>query len=418
MFTLRMVLFAGLIFGAVMAPSRGLAAYNFVEGYNVIDTANDPAIGANFAATAGQERDIAVDAARGIIYMARGQGTVADGRTGVSAAIAAIVITNGALPGSNFRDTGVIGPATGQPTLTWCQSLAYDPVSDKLWVLGSPLGKNPVIFSAPGGTLGGAPDGGNISAINGAFVRAFQVDTNLLDVGVYVSPSVSTNGIPSREGAPRGFAVRTVGTNTTVYLGMGNHVQAWSNDQPTDGTNSPWRRVWATLRPPTGNLTTTRVGLTGFNGVNAVTVDDDGNCFFSVQVSGGRIWCVRPDRIQLAADPLSLDFNDLPFGGSSDREVVALIYGASAGAPFITPPQCLTFCRFDNQKNLFASFLPAAAQRGVTRLEIDDTLSFTNSGAYIAARAIDGFGSGQPAGGQDTILSSMRLKQAAAGQPQ
>ncbi len=418
MFTLKKVLVICSALAAIAATPDGFCAYNFVEGYNVLDTNNAPGIGTNYAATSGAERDIGVDTARGIIYMARGTLTGAagpDGRPNGVIGIAAIVVTNGARAGSNFRDTGLINaPASG---LGFCQSLAFDPVGDKLWVFGSPIGANPNVWFANGGTLGGAPDGDNPGAPNSALVKAFQVDTNLLDPGVYVNPQVSTNGALQRGGQPRGFAVRTVGTNTTVYLGMGNHVEAWSNDQPLTGTNSVWRRVWATLRPPAGNLTSTRV-TTAFSGVNGVAVDDDGNCYFSVQTTGGRIWCVRPAAVQAATDPMSLDFNDVPFGGTSTQDVVSLIYSASPDATLVTPPQAITFARFDAQKTLFVSFLPGVAQRGVTRLDIDNNLSFTNGGAYIAARAVDGFGSGQPAGGQDTILPSMRLKQAAAGQPQ
>src|ERR1043166_6521525 len=196
---------AAFVFILVSTASAAVG-YSFVEGYNVLDTNNAPvfstgSVGTNFAGTAGQERDIAVDSVRGIIYIPRGQNTVPHGRSGFSGApISAFVVTNGARVGSNFRDTGLIGPVSGQPTLTWCQSLAYDPGSDKLWVLGSPLGANPVIFNAPGGTLGGAPAGDGINSVNAAFVKAFQLDTNLLDVGVY---SNGVNGLPGRGGAPR-----------------------------------------------------------------------------------------------------------------------------------------------------------------------------------------------------------------------
>jgi hypothetical protein len=193
-----------------------------------------------------------------------------------------------------------------------------------------------------------------------------------------------------------------------VYIGMGNHVQAWSNDQELGGTNSPWRRIWATQRPPVSTTVATRVALTGFNGVNGLAVDDDGNCYFSVQNTGGRIWTVRPSVIQFVADPMSLDFNDLAFGGSNEREILPIIFPTTT--LLTTPPQSITFARFDNQKSLFVSYLPSATSRGVTRLDIDNDFSFTNGGAFIAARAIDGFGSGQPAGGQDTILATMRLK--------
>jgi hypothetical protein len=410
MLAIRNFVLAALVAVSFLSVSTASAAgYSFVEGYNVLDDANSPGIGALLGATSGLERDIAVDSARGIIYIARGQTTTAD-RSGGVIGISAIVITNGAQAGSNYRDTGLI-VASGTPALGWCQSLAYDPVSDKLWVLGAPLSSNPNIFSAPGGSLGGAPNGGNPAAQNAALTRVFQVDTNLLDVGVYVSPTVSTNGVPARGGAPRGFAVRTVGTNTTVYLGMGNHVQAWSNT----GSNGTWQRIWATQRPPTANTVATRVALTGFNGVNGVTVDDDGNCYFSVQVAGGRIWTVRPSLIEFVADPMSLDYNDLAFGGNNEREVLSI---APAATPLLTnSPQSLTFARFGAQKSLFVSYLPAAASRGITRLNIDNNFSFVNGGAVIAAQAVDGFGSGQPAGGQDTILSSTRLKLNPGTQP-
>ncbi len=410
-----------LVIAALLATTlpQGLraAGYSFVEGYNVIDTNNLAAVGVNFAGTAGFERDIAVDQARGIIYIARGLSAAQDGRTAVG--IAAIVITNGGgYNGSNFRDTGLLVGGAGQGSLSWCQSLAYDPVSDRLWVLGGPLNSAPVIFSAPGGTLGGAPAGGDPAAQNAVLTKAFQVDTNLLDGGVYVSPTVSTNGSPARGGTPRGFAVRTTGTtNTTVYLGMGNRVEAWSNDQPTDSTNSIWRRAWATLRAPAQNVTTTRLINTS-SSVNGVAVDDTGVCYFNVQgTSPARIWCVRPDLIAGASDPLSLDFDDTSLGGVKESLVIPMIITTSASVANMTSPQALTFCRFGPQKSLFVSFIPGTTQRAVARIDVNDGYSIS-TGPYVGATAIDAFGSGQPAGGQDTILSGTRLKQAAAGQPQ
>jgi len=407
---MHMLRIAGVALAAALVigiHSRARAAYSFVEGYNVLDTNNAPSIGTNFAATSGFERDIAVDSARGIIYIARGQQTTTDGRVGGVAGIAAIVVTNGARAGSNFRDTGLIDPVNN-----WCQSLAYDPVGDRIWVLGGSIGASPIIYSAPGGTLGGAPNGDGIASPSSAFVQAFRVNTNLLETGVYVSPEVSTNGIPGRGGTPRGFAVRTAGGVTTVYLGMGNHVQAWSNDQPLTGTNSPWRRIWATLRPPATTSAGTRVGAT-FSGVNGVAVDNDGNCYFSVQGSGGRIWCVRPSIIEPLPDKMSLDFNDTAFGGASEKDVIPLLMTGSAGAAVTNNPQSITFCRIGAQKTLFVSFLPAALQRGITRLEIDESV-VVNS---VRAAIVDGFGSGQPAGEQDAILLTLRNKATNAAPP-
>jgi hypothetical protein len=222
-------LFALLSVALTAAPRVAAAGYAFIEGYNVLDTNNAPVfatgdVGTNFAATAGQERDIAVDSARGIIYMARGGATTADRPGGVTG-IAAMVVTNGARAGSNFRDTGLIVAASGQPAMAFCQSLAYDADADKLWVFGGTAATTtPNIMSAPGGTLGGAPDGDGIAAVNAALIREFQADSAL-----------------TRGGAQRGFAVRTVDGVTSVYLAMGSHVQAWRNDQSTNGTgtNSP-----------------------------------------------------------------------------------------------------------------------------------------------------------------------------------
>ena len=397
---LRKIALLAMMSAVLALLPRGSAAYRFEEGYNVLDTNNFPGVGTNFAGTSGLERDIAVDAARGIIYIARGSSTTQDGRSAIG--IAAIVVTNGARAGSNFRDTGLIASPNG-----WCQSLAYDPGSDKLWVLGGPIGANPIIYSAPGGTLGGAPNGDGPNTANSALVQAFQVNANLPD---QIAPH-------TRGGQPRGFAVRTFGTNTTVYLGMGNHVQAWRNDQPLQNTNSPWRRIWATLRPPAGNLVSTRV-TTNFTGVNGVAVDEGGNCYFSVQQASGRIWCVRPEFLAGVPDPMALDFNDLVFGGSSEREVMGIAVGASPGVVNLTNPQGLTFARFGAQKALFVSYVPAAAQRAVIRLNIDDGVSISNGGFYLPAQAVDGFGSGQPSAGQDSILSSLRLRQASVGQPQ
>ena len=142
-------LFLVLALPLTSLPARAAAGYQFVEGYNVLDTNNNPGFtgtagGTNYAGTAAQERDIAVDSARGIIYIGHGTGGVPDGR-GPTTHISAFVVTNGARAGSNFRDTGLIGPASGQPTLTFNQSLAYDVGSDKLWVLGSPLNATPVV---------------------------------------------------------------------------------------------------------------------------------------------------------------------------------------------------------------------------------------------------------------------------------
>src|SRR5215203_5187762 len=86
---LRNILLLAMMSALLTLLPRASAAYRFEEGYNVLDTNNFPGVGTNFGATSGFERDIAVDAARGIIYIARGSRTAAiDGR-GLVAGIAA-----------------------------------------------------------------------------------------------------------------------------------------------------------------------------------------------------------------------------------------------------------------------------------------------------------------------------------------
>lgn len=102
-----LALLALAAFTLLPPPAARAAGYQFLEGYNVLDTNNNPGFtgtagGTNYAGTAAQERDIGVDVARGIIYIGHGTGGVPDGR-GPTTNISAIVVTNGARAGSNFR---------------------------------------------------------------------------------------------------------------------------------------------------------------------------------------------------------------------------------------------------------------------------------------------------------------------------
>ena len=224
--TARAAGYEDLVSGDITFTTAAAGAnYTFLRGFNVLDVANDNT-GAIvdqtsdlFAATVGNERDIAYDAQRGILYIARGNLTTGDGRENGQRGISAIKlqpIANSVNPnapgaGSNYTDTGLITAPTdetGRKGLGFVQSLYFDPVTDALYVLsGEPEGgpsATPRVYTAPGGTLGGAPNGGNTSAENKALKLLFQVT----DDG-------GRNGEPLG-GQNRGLCVRTVGSVTWV----------------------------------------------------------------------------------------------------------------------------------------------------------------------------------------------------------
>src|SRR6185503_15133743 len=97
------------------------------------------------------------------------------------------------------------------------------------------------------------------------------------------------------------------------------------------------------------NSVATRLASTA-SAVNGIAVDDAGNCYFNVAgTTPARIWTVRPEIVQSAADPMSLDFNDTYFGGTNNREILPLILTGSPTATDTNNPQGITFCRFGPQ---------------------------------------------------------------------
>ncbi|MDB6108860.1 MAG: hypothetical protein JWR69_610 [Pedosphaera sp.] len=401
-----------------LIPSTFAAPYTFIEGYTVLDETTSPGIGSNLGQTCAAERDIAVDSARNIIYIGRGNiinsASPTDGRSTTIQGLAAIVIANNA--NGAYTDTGLIVAAANQPALSFHQALAYDPTADKLFVFGGGAVATPVLFSAPGGTLGGAPAGGDTGATNGILLKEFQVATN------QDSAAASTT---SRGGTPRNLAIRTSGGVTTAYLAMGNHAQAWSNDEGNLASATyPWRRLWDTLRFPLSTNVNNRVA-TGGSSVNGIAVDDEGNCFVNQQngVGGAHIWMVPANVASLTTNLQFLDFADRAIGGTNtsvDAVVLPLIPQVASGLDNGDSQGITYFRAADGRKGLFVSDVNTTSNlRGITRWTFDNQASTNANGApFLGAVILDGLGANQPASGQDTILKTMRLKTATAGQTQ
>lgn len=400
-----------------VASTAEAAPYTFLEGYNVTDEANLPGVGTNLAATAGQERGFGVDVENGIIYLARGSITTQDGRTNTAIGpFAVISVTNG-FGGSNFKDTGLLGEKTNNPALFFSNGeILPNYISNRF--LFQAQGTNPVdflsvIYSAPRGTLGGAPAGGDPSALNRALSAELYIPNDL----------TNANG-NTREGIPRGIASRTINGVTYVFLALGNHAEGWSNDAMIGSPQYPWRRLWGTLRGPIQDSVGARLGA-GDTRLNGIEVDDEGNCYFSVEFTEPpRIWRVPANAATLAANPLSLDFDDRAIGGvnSNANSVITPVIPRLPspammldGTNTFYGPQDLTFFRTDGRKGLFVSsvaVLPLARTqiRAVARLVLDEPSTDANGYPFTGAAVVDAFGSSASPAYQDTILQSLRLR--------
>lgn len=383
--------------------------YTFLRGFNVLDVANDNT-GAIvdqtsdlFAATVGNERDIAYDAKRGILYIARGNLTTGDGRQNGQRGISAIKlqpIVNSVNPnapgaGSSYTDTGLItAPAdeTGRKGLGFVQGLYFDPVTDALYVLsGEPEGgpsATPRVYTAPGGTLGGAPNGGNTSAENTALRLLFQVT----DDG-------GPNGQPLG-GQNRGLCVRTVGGVTWVYMAMGQHADVWNNE------GGRWHRVWSSAIFPKGAVATEKLEPTA-NYVHAVTVDDEGNSYWAMNyTSPARIWFFPAN-----ASGNALEFNDTALGGSTSGVGLPVVIendGTSIPQENLAGAANVEFVKEGEARYLMVSLLGAnVGSRCVARVKIMGG----PSGGKVPARVIDGFGPGAVGVPQDAVLATLTTKQ-------
>lgn len=393
------------------------APYTFLEGYNVTDEANLPGVGTNLATTAGLERGFGVDLENGIIYLARGSITTQDGRTNATVGTFAAISTTNGFGGSNFTDTGLLAEATNSPALFFSNGeIVPDLGSNRFFFQGQ--GTNPVdflsvIYTAPRGTLGGAPAGGDPSALNRALTAELYIPNDL----------TNANG-SARDGIPRGIATRTINGVTRVYLALGNHAEAWSNDATNGAPQFPWRRLWGTLRAPIQDSTTARLSA-GDTRLNGIEVDDEGNCYFTVEFTlPPRIWRVPANAASLAANPSSLDFDNRAIGGTNsnaDSVITPVITRLPAPAMMLDGtntfygPQDLTFFRADGRPGLFVSsvaVLPTARTqiRGIARLLLDAPSVDTNGYPFTGAALVDAFGSSAAPDGQDAILQTLRLR--------
>jgi|GEM_PF-1352602 len=385
--------------------------YTFLRGFNVLDMANDNT-GAIldqtsdlFAATVGNERDIAYDAKRQILYIARGNLTTGDGRANGTRGVAAIKLqpiassANPNTPGatSNFTDTGLITApvdATGKTGLGFIQSLYFDPDTDALYVLsGEPEGgpsSAPRVYAAPGGTVGGAPDGGDTSAQNAALRLLFAV-----------TDDAGTNG-SAMGGSNRGLCVQTRQGVTWVYMAMGQHADVWNN---AGGT---WHRAWASALFPKDNVATDKLDPAG-NYVQAVTVDDLGNSYWAVHYTNpARIWC-----FPATATGTGLEFNDTAYGGRSTGPGVPLIIqndGTAIPPANVNSPANVEFVKEGDNRYLFVSLLGAnTSSRSVARVKLMGLPDGT--APSVTGRIIDGFGPGASGVPQDPVLATLTTKQ-------
>ena len=389
--------------------SASAATYTFIDGYNVLDEANSPGIGTNLAATAGIERGFGVDVTNGIIYFAGGKPSTQDGRANRPVgAIAAIVTTNG-FDGSNFTDTGLVFGDADTPPISLSQSpIVVDYAKNRLLVLWQgpfDVGLG-LLYSAPIGTLGGAPDGGDPSAVN-------PVLTNILTIPQYYTG-----------GTPLAMAARTSNGVTTVYVGLGFRVEAWSDDATNGAPQYPWQRIWATLPAPVQDSVSIPLSQ-GDTRLNGIEVDDEGNCYFTVEfTSPPRIWCVPANAAAAASDPSSLDFDDRAVGGNNSGPnalIVPVIPRLPSpavtlgGTNTFVSPQSLAFFRTDGRKGLFVSsdlkgptFITSL--RSIVRMVLDDPSLDANGYPCVGAAVVDAFGSSAAASCQDAILQTLQPK--------
>jgi hypothetical protein len=414
---------------ASLACTASAAPYTFLAGYNVLDEANSPGIGTNFAATTGLKYgNFGADVAGGIVYLSREFTSTADGRTNTtSGPLAVFTVTNG-FNGANYTDTGLLQAETNsQPIQGSHGPTVIDAAKNRLLVLGD--GTNSfdfrgVIYASARGTLGGAPAGGNPGAARPALTNLFQVPNDLTNL----------TGSSTRAGVPLGMAARTTGGVTTVYLALGNHVEAWRDDATNGSPQFPWRRLWASFRGPRQNTVDNRLASSD-RVINGIAVDDQGNCYFTVQFTEpARIWRVPANAAQLAPEPTNLDFDDRALGGSNSGPNVlitpviprlpspAMLF---SGTNSFVNPQNVTFFRTDGRAGLFVSSLfwmngankPFTPYRAIARLLLDPPTLTTEGYPVQAAALVDAFGTSASPSGQDTILQTLQSSRSAGMSP-
>lgn len=385
----------GIIFLALallVLSFHSLAQYKTNSVFNVLDAGNDNSGGiisnnatsGNLGNTTGQERGIAFRPALGssppIIYIARGSISTGDGRPSGQIGLAAIKLqsmsgtdfnpnTNPDVP-SNYFDTGLIISGGNPANFSFIQAIFYEPNQDKVWLLDG-TGNTARVWNFNGGSLGGAPNGGDISA-------------TAVPSGI-TSPFTNTAG-SATGGSGRGIAVRVSGSTITVALGMGNHLRVWES---TDGGTS-WYRKFESSTDPDGSGSLSPFSSTA---VRDVAFDENGDIWIVNAGSNSRMihrysFNLTGDNV-LASENITLPTPSFDGTGSTANPNSLKIYKDGSDIYFIVGFRSST----DGNK---------ASVIRYKRTGTPGNYSFV---------PVDGFGNAISASGfQDNILSTLRYK--------
>ncbi len=384
------------VIGIMFTVMTMAAAQDFrtVAVYTVLDAGNDNtggitrnnAISGNLGNTTGQERTIAVRPGDPIIvYIARGAVQTGDGRSGGVIGLAAIVLerkedgdfnpqTMPDLP-LNYIDTGLIVSGGSPASFSFIHAVFYEPVLDKVWLLDR-TSATPRVWHFDGGSVGGAPRGGDVA-------RA-AVGRNI------ASPFVADN-TSGLGGQGYALAVRVNPQNReeiTVALAMGTHVEVWESRR---GLGGPWVLRFESRNDPDGDGPLPAFASAS---VRDVAFDERGDVWVTHQLPGPHNYLHRYDATSLGRGILaseSFDFEPPPFVRSADTFADgfnAIRFYREGEAVFLWAVN-----RSRDDRSIVVARYERQGEPG--------TYSFT---------PLDGLGSGVTGIGQDAILPTLRVK--------
>lgn len=369
--------------------------FRTVAVYNVLDAGNDNtggitrnnATSGNLGNTTGQERTFAVRPGDPIIvYIARGAVRTGDGRVGGVIGLAAILLqaksdgdfnprTMPDLP-LNYIDTGLIVSGGSPAQFSFIHAVFYEPVLDKVWLLdGSSATAR--VWHFDGGSLGGAPGGGDVArtAVAQNITSPFTADNASGLGGQGFALAVRVN--PQRR------------DDIAVALAMGTHVEVWES---RSGLGGPWTLRFESSRDPDGDGPLPPFDPTS---VRDVAFDEQGDVWITHQQPGVHNYLHRYDGDSLGRGVLARETFDF------EPPAFAAIPGTFAGGF-----NAIRFYRAGEAIFLWAVNRGSdGATTAVVRYRRQG-----ERGRY-SFTAIDGFGSGVVTGADhDATLATLRLK--------